>query len=42
MPIFAVREVEPWTGLSIAAGVVLLVIVIGALYWALRRYLGGS
>jgi hypothetical protein len=40
MPIFAVREVEPWTAPSIVAGVVLLALVVGALYLVLRRYLG--
>lgn len=39
MLIVAIREAEPWTGASIAAGVILLLAAVGALYWALRRYL---
>ena len=41
MEIRALQEAEAWTGLSIAAGVVLLVVTIVLLAWAIRRFLRG-
>jgi hypothetical protein len=39
MEIRAIQEAEPWTGPSIVAGVLLLVITIAVLVWAIRRFL---
>lgn len=35
----AVREVETWSFANIVGGLVVLAVVIGVLYWAIRRYL---
>jgi hypothetical protein len=37
--IAVVREAEPWTGGDIVGGIVLLIVVIAAVAWAIRRYL---
>lgn len=38
--IAAVREAEPWTAAGIIGGIALLIVVIGVLVVAIRRYLG--
>jgi LPXTG-motif cell wall-anchored protein len=37
----AVRETEAWSGASVVAGLLLLALVVGWIFWRVRRFLQG-